>query len=307
MSEKLVVNRTLGFEIECGTSSAPWNISIPNTQSGSDGSVSVGRKYDAEMRTDPISDLNLLEEIYGTLVKDYEMEVNDSCGLHIHVDINDFNSFQQTLLARFGAGIQLLMFGLVDESRWDRNRSSHVSGEARNSYATKMHYGYSKIFNRSYVEQTIPFDTLEDIHSVINWVNNKRREKLREEGKSLRNSLWMGKYQWMHIGTRFGTVEYRIFNATDDYELAQKFGMLAYHIVEFIKGADLRQVKFLIKSLYKSESAEVAYGKLFDSIGLDEEFRPSILNQQAVDYIDEKYFKPYRESLVEVEAETEAS
>lgn len=306
-NQKLELTRTLGFEIECfvddvATETDDWGdtyvdydeLSIRHCEIGEDGSLYGGDGYSIEAKTDPISNLNTLEEVWSDL-EGYSFNVNQTCGLHIHVDTSDFNGNDKARLLRFAIGIENLMFALVDPSRSGRHGDE-------NEYCIKLHKSWRKIFRRSYVNQNIHANTY---ISLSNFINNLRQEKQRT-GTSDR--IWNGRYQWLNAEVgHCPTSEFRIFSSTTDMLQAQKFGMLAYHIIETVKHSTVSQLEFIIKSIYQQTSVEDMFTCFFDSIGLDSEFRPSILNQNKADYLETKYCEPNRVALLtNVEQESEA-
>lgn len=279
-NEKLKVNRTLGFELEGFVMD---DCSIGDSVSryadvGYDGSLCYGDGDAVEIRTEPINDLNIIEEIYEDLTRE-NWNVNDTCGLHIHVDTSDFRVKDQAKLLRFGAGMELLMYALVDKERYYGR-----GGDAENGggYCKKLHHSWRKIFKQELIgEQPIPYDTFDYLDELCDYVNSSTE---------ISNRCWNGKYQWLNANVQhYPTVEFRIFNATDDYLLVQKFGMLAYHMVETVKNSTVKQLSFIIKSVYESSSLDEMYEKFFNAIGLDYDFRPTVRNGQLADYIFNKY------------------
>jgi hypothetical protein len=287
MNEMLKVNRTLGFEIECGTETEYDEMTVRHSECGYDGSVECGYSS-TEVRTDPIKDLNLLKEVYED-IHTYDMDVDNSCGLHIHVDKSDYTVKDTAKLLRFGKGIERLMYGLVDNSRCDWNDSCHKHSEPYYEYCRSIHYSWRHIFKKEWLDgETIPFDSFYHIDNMISWVNTKKNFR-RSSSK-----MWNGKYQWLNCRTSYPTVEFRIFHATTDYKETQRFGMLAYHIVETVKNSTVRQLNFIINSIHQATSVEEMYDKLFDSIGLAHEFRMDIRNHQMARHLDEKYCQANR-------------
>lgn len=290
-NSKLELTRTLGFEIECfadlPTYTDSWgdtcvdydNFDINYCEIGGDGSLHGGHGEPVEVKTDPIKNLNTVETVFNEL-SGYDMNVNNTCGLHIHVDTSDFNGNDKAKLLRFGAGIELLMFSLVDSDRY-YGRSDRSS---ENEYCIKLHKDWRKIYRRSYVNQNIHAN---EYSHLSDFIMNLRQER-RNNGNTDR--IWNGRYQWLNAQVDgIPTVEFRIFSATEDYTQAQRFGMLAYHIVETVKNSTVEQIKFIIKSIYQSTSIDEMFTKLFDSIGLDMEFRPYILNDRVAEYLNNKY------------------
>lgn len=295
-NSKLELTRTLGFEIECfaelPTYTDSWGdtevdydeFSIRNCEIGGDGSLYGGTGSSVEVKTDPISNLNIVEEVFNELAE-YDMNVNNTCGLHIHVDTSDFNGNDKARLLRFGIGIENLMYALVDESRSNRNGD-------HNEYCIKLHKHWRKIFRRSFINQSIHDITFNHLSSFVQAVRNQRQNDRNGD------RIWNGRYQWLNAEVgHCPTSEFRIFSATDDYMQAQKFGMLAFHIIETVKHSTVSQLEFIIKSIYQQTSVEDMFDCFFESIGLDTEYRPSILNQHKADYLESKYCAVNRQAL----------
>lgn len=280
MSEKLKVTRTLGFEIEGYADEEYSELIIANCDVDYDGSLDEGDEdgYGVEVKTQPIKDLNQLQDVYDELINEHAFFVNESCGLHIHIDISDFKATEIAKLMRFGCGIELLMYSLVEKYR------------ATNSYAIKINKPWRKIYRSEETMQVATDDSYESIQQIANRIQSLTGR-----------DTWVGKYQWINPHTPYKTAEFRIFNATIDYKEAQRFGMLAYHIIETVKNSTVEQLEFIIKSLYKSLTAEEMYEKFFDSIGLEPEFRMEVKNISKLEYIDEKYLSKNREKAKVVE------
>jgi hypothetical protein len=292
-NSKLELTRTLGFEIECFVDHQFYDddddyheLDIIHSEVGSDGSLYGGDGDECEVKTMPIKNLNKVEEVYSDL-DNYSMNVNSTCGLHIHVDNSDFTVHDKARLLRFGAGIELLMFSLVEPERfYGRNN------QGQNEYCTKLHKGWRKIFRPSFIKQSnIPWNTFGGVSELEQYV---RRNSSHSDSQ-----IWNGRYQWLNARVSHApTVEFRIFSATEDYKQAQKFGMLAYHVVETVKNSTLDQLHFIIKSIYQATSLDEMFNRFFDSIGLDQEFRPEILNDRLAERLETKYCQVNREQLV---------
>jgi hypothetical protein len=278
-NQKLKVNRTLGFEIEGFLSEGTRGLDLRNlAEQDWDGSLSYGNGDAVEIKSIPINDLNDVEAIYEIL-EHKGLNVNDTCGLHIHVDVSDFSIKDKAKLLRFGAGIELLMYALNERERFygRGNRDADNGGE----YSRKLHHSWRKIFRADLLPEAIPYDSFHDMDDLYEYINNNTE---------ITGRCWNGKYQWLNADVgRYPTVEFRIFNATENYELAQKFGMLAYHIVETVKNSTVKQLSFIINSIYKGKSLDEMYERFFNSIGLDEEFRMQTQNADLADYIYNKY------------------
>lgn len=286
-NENLKVTRTLGFELE-GFAYDADRLDVSYSDVGYDGSLCYGRGDAVEVRTKPIRNLNLLEEIYSDL-RDEDFNVNPTCGLHIHVDTSDFTIKDKAKLLRFGAGIELLMYSLVEPHRYyGHNMFNDDDDDERerreNGYCIKIHKSWRKIFRDSFISQPIPFNDFTCLNELGDYITHNGQSSSR---------CWNGKYQWLNANVNnYPTVEFRIFNATEDFNLVQKYGMLAYHIVETVKNSTVKQLTFIINSIYESTSIEEMYNKLFDAIGLEGEFRLGTQNDELADYIHNKYCLP---------------
>jgi hypothetical protein len=297
-NQKLKLSRTLGFEIECFLDNVPYHtndwgdrypdyeeINYSNCEVGGDGSLYGGDGTGIEVKTHPINDLNIVESVFGELSDD-GMNVNDTCGLHIHVDTSDYSVEDKVRLLRFGAGIELLMFSLVDDTRY----YGRSDDDNHNGYCIKLHKDWRKIYRKDYINQDIDYSDMHDIEDFTEYVQETRRR----ERQSSR--IWNGRYQWLNASVSgIPTCEFRIFSSTEDYQQAQRFGMLAYHIIETVKYSTVSQIRFIIKSIYQETTTDGMFRKFFDSIGLDEEFRPSVQNERVEAYLDSKYCQRNRE------------
>lgn len=291
-NQKLLLNRTVGLELEGHARNISNMNKIKYADVGGDGSLRGGDGV--EVRTIPLSDLNKLQPIFKVLGK-HSFHKGTDAGLHVHVDISDFTVEQKVNLIRFSISIEHLMYVIND---------SYRSG---NSYCEKLHKDWRKVYRKSYFKRPIPFDQFRTLAHFIDYARNNAN---RTGGSNSNRPLWNGRYQWLNAQTRYGTVEFRIFEAVDEIEQATKFAMLAYHIVETVKHSTLKQLMFIKKTVYAQKSVDEMLVKLCEGIGLDPEFKPSIHNSQLATTIDNKFCKPNREAeekaLAEAQAEAEA-
>jgi hypothetical protein len=151
------------------------------------------------------------------------------------------------------------------------------------------------LFRRSFVNQNFPWETFSSLGRLTDYV--------RRNSSHRHHNIWNGRYQWLNADVEgYPTCEFRIFSATENYELAQKYGMLAYHIIETAKNSTIEQIKFIIKSIYQTSSIDEMLTRFFDSIGLDQEFRLEVQNGELATYIDNKFCRPNRENVASEEA-----
>jgi hypothetical protein len=204
--------------------------------------------YGVELKTEPINDLSILDEAWKDM-QNFGWHIDEKAGTHVHVEINDFNQYEKTKLLRFGKGIERIMFMFVENYR------------NRNSYCEKIHKGWRKVFDP-------------ESRNFIVWdefnLGNGLDRFLSNDLYSDNNAIWNGRYQWMNVlGSRFSTVEFRIFHAVSDIKDLKNQVQLAHAIVELVKHSSIEQLEFIIKELYRQRSVKSTVNKFFEALGLD--------------------------------------
>jgi hypothetical protein len=264
---EIFLNRSVGLEIEGYTTTHPKRLSSHLYEIHSDGSLrnsswSDDRPYGVEVATQPLRNLVALEEIMGKL-RDNGWSVDDCAGTHIHVSIEDFTEYDKAKLLRFGKGIERIMFMFVQEYR---------NG---NGYCRTLHGSWRKLFWKEH-RKSIQWEELEK-------TGEKLLYYLRRNGTSINNE----KYSWMNVyGSKYPTVEFRLFHAVETAEEAQQFALMVHNIVEVAKESEPKELQKMLRYLYDSESPEQVASKFAEIIGLPNV--PAIVGEEARAYMVKK-------------------
>ncbi len=292
MNNELQLGRKVGIEMEGYIENFPEDVDMVGVKIKQDGSLGNSdwdyedEPYGVELCTEPMTDLSLLHEIWNDMVH-HNWSVNTSAGTHIHVDISDFSVLEKVKLLRFGKGIERIIFLFVDDYR---------NG---NEYCIKLHKDWRKVFRGDNQFSDIDWNGIPD--DEFEGVNDFLYEKFRnpERYYSDRDEIiWNGKYQWMNIfGSRYPTVEYRLYQAVENIEVLIKQARMSEAIVNLVKNHSLAQLEYIIRELYKQETVESVVEMFFETLGLD--FKLEVYGERAKKYLEEKLSKNTVSEVVE--------
>lgn len=273
------LTRRIGIEMEGYIDTYPESAEIYGVRIGEDGSLENSdwddefEPYGVELRTDPFTDLN---ELYRTWkeMESYGWNVDDRAGTHIHVEISDFTPYDMTKLLRFGKGIERIIFMFVQDYRYE------------NDYCLPLHKAWRLMFRKNSKYKDIPWDQIRNKEYFSDYLVETFGRETRGY-RSRGNAPWNGKYQWLNVlGTRYPTVEFRLFHAVEDVEELIKQARLAEAIVNFSKNTTLEQMEFVLKELYAQTSVEDLTAKFFSALGLD--FELPMVGSEAKAYLVDK-------------------
>lgn len=165
----------IGLEIECfGKSRRVVQALIfehdlgQYVQIGEDSSIQRDSGYadDYELRClIPQNKLHFVLAKLGKVFKTANIHVNDSCGLHVHLDMRtrDVNECYEKLIK-----FQNLMFSLVDEDRWENDYCKYANvfnrGERYNAINIEAYHRHKTIEIRLHHGTT-------NVKVIENWVN----------------------------------------------------------------------------------------------------------------------------------------
>lgn len=152
----------------------------------------AGRDYQVEL-VSPIchyEDIARIQELVRTLKREGRMQVNQSCGLHVHVDGSRFDPRTLRNLANLVANKEDLIY-----------RALNVSTEREAHYCRKTRQAFLEELNRVKPKD---FETFRRI-----WYQDSGRNQHHGHYDDSR-------YQCLNLHSFFekGTVEYRVFNGT---------------------------------------------------------------------------------------------
>jgi hypothetical protein len=110
--EELQLGRTVGIEMEGYFMNRPYDsLRFPEgITKTTDGSLA---DYGVELKTKPITDLRVIDEIFKSMVDQGWTPGRTTAGTHVHVDLSDFNAYEKVKLLWFGYHIQNIMYAFV--------------------------------------------------------------------------------------------------------------------------------------------------------------------------------------------------
>jgi hypothetical protein len=275
------LGRTIGVEVEGYTGMYNTMISnrVRHSQMKYDGSLGNGRNNRGlEIVTQPISKLDLLDEVFEDINKYQWTTGRGRAGTHIHVDSRDYNVLDRIKMAIFMRRIEDVMFMLVKKSRYSRGRGS------RNTYCRPISDGWRELLKD--LENRYPKYDLTKYTNIGNLQYDIiTQERLRHSPLRLPNTI---RYQYVNIwSSSHNTIEFRIFHAIRTPKDAKIFTLIAYHLVELVKYSTLEHLDYLADVIInKSTSAEDMVTKFGEAIGLP--FTPKIYNTELAERVNNR-------------------
>lgn len=114
------IDRLLGLELEfiADTSYEPPNVSMWG-DTKPDGSLSYtsGREAGVEFASRPLSGDKFVEMVQAVTTACSPHDVNDSCGMHLHIDMYGYSALQRSNIVTWWKATEPLWFCLVDPDR----------------------------------------------------------------------------------------------------------------------------------------------------------------------------------------------
>lgn len=181
--------------------------------------------YPVEVRSEPISDTGSLYEVYEAL-REKGWFVNDRAGLHVHVEVVDYELREFQKLALLGLAIEPFIFGVTGERRYN------PSG-----------YGYSRGYN-----------TPEYRERILRFIQ-QRGITLHNEVQHFHTQRYMGlNFQAYNRGRP--TIEFRYFSPQDNPEKVEAYVELVTKMVEFAKHAKREHIAVIVEKLESVQGFE---------------------------------------------------
>ncbi|RPK20136.1 amidoligase family protein [Paenibacillus xylanexedens] len=271
---ELMLNRTVGLEIEGYMKKSPRNLSIENCSIKRDGSLSNywwsddGRMYGVEVVTKPLDSLTPLGEIFEQILEQ-GWSASGRASLHVHVDAQDFTFQDRLKLAQFAKCVEDVMFLFVKNRRYN------------NQYCRLMPNGYKDVLSIEGIEK------VQDYRSLIDHAQSIR-------GHSSSLQLTLNRYQWANIfKSHYNTIEFRLFHPIRKAEDGAKFAYLVHNFVNLVKSSSHEQLAFIAQSIQQESNIELKAKKLLDSLGID--FELPIINERAKESLEKKMLASNRE------------
>ncbi|RPK19975.1 amidoligase family protein [Paenibacillus xylanexedens] len=278
MNNELAVRRKVGIEMEGYIENYPEDVELVGVKIKQDGSLDncdwdyLNEPFGVELCTEPMTDISLLREVWKDM-KHNNWTVDDRAGTHIHVDVSDFSVEEKVKLLRFGKGIERIIFLFVDDYR------------NNNEYCYPLHKEWRKVFRGDNKYADIDWNSITD--DEFEGVNEYLYQRFRNPDRYYSDReqvIWNGKYQWMNIfGSRYPTVEYRLYQAVEDVEVLIQQALMSEAIVNLVKNHSLAQLEYIIRELYKQETVDATVEMFFETLGLD--FKLEVRGERAQKYL----------------------
>ncbi len=270
--EELLLNRTVGLEIEGYMKGNPRDVQIDKCTIKRDGSLSnyywqAGRPYGVEIVTEPLENLAPLEGIFGKIVEQ-GWSASGRASLHIHVDAQDYTFQDRLKFAQFAKQIEDVMFLFVKNRRYN------------NRYCRLLPSGYSEVLGIEGMEEIKSYRALTNhYHEVVGY----------ERGR-----ISMDRYHWANIfHSHYNTIEFRLFHPIRKAEDGAKFAYLVHNFVNLVKSSSREQLEFIAQSIQQESNIELKAKKLLDSLGIS--FELPIMNEPAKEALKRKQLASNRE------------
>jgi hypothetical protein len=267
----LYLNRTVGLELEGYLRTNPRTViddgGIPHCDIRRDGSLfnsnwrNSSSTYGVEVVTDPLSDLEPLEEILKEITS-YGWSASGRASLHVHVDTSDFTMQDKLKAAYFGKKVEDVMMLFTKNRRYD------------NRYCRLL----PNFFEKLIYEQIGESDT-RDIYTLYRYIERTK--------SSTQANNYLDRYRWINIfNSSNPTIEFRMFHPIRTAEDGGKFAYLVHNFVNVVKHSSIEQLEFIAESIEEEPDIQLKARKLLDSLGIPYEL--PILNQRAIVSINNK-------------------
>lgn len=203
-----------------------WSISVVN-----DGSINGNNPF--ELNTSPVNgDLFLLQtKDIAKALKTSGAMVNESCGMHVHVDARDFEFWEIEKLIRLYSVIEPTLFKMVPAHR-RKNRFCVECGETlvkdldtnlKNNKVLDMNGRLKKIDIKNAIADTV---YKEDKSTLQNMRINKYAT-----GAHASNTRYnaLNIHSWVYRGS----IESRLYQGVTDYESIVNWSMMWAYILDY--------------------------------------------------------------------------
>ena len=214
-----------------------------------DSSISGSRG--TEVNTNPAAGnifLQRMDEL-GEIVQDCEHD--SSCGMHVHVDANDYSQWDLRKLIMLWAGVESTMYELIARQRWGNT--------------------YCMVSSRRYVRALLSDDTIpavgdednpEDVGKSLNpahsWGERIAQAVYEDHGRDICGRGGEGKrykydhsrYHGLNLHSYFfrKTIEVRLFESTTSVETLKNWPLICGHIVDFASRSTERTIMDMLRS-----------------------------------------------------------
>jgi hypothetical protein len=273
------LGRTIGVEVEgyTGMYRVMTNNRVRHSQMKFDGSLGNSRTSQGiEVVTQPITKLDLLDEVFEDITK-YQWSIGrGKAGTHVHVDATDYNVLDRIKMAIFMNAIEKAMFLMVKKTRYSRGYGN------RNTYCRPISTGWREVLKM--LQDRYPSYDITKYTNIGNLQYDIiSKERLQYSPLRLPNTI---RYQYVNIwSSSHNTIEFRIFHAIRSAKDAKLFSLIAYHLVELVKYSTLEHLDYLADVIVnKSTSAEDMIVKFSEAIGLP--FTPKIYNLELAETVN---------------------
>lgn len=165
-----------------------------------------------EINTSPASGDLYIDQVYEICAKLKEAgaEVNNKCGLHIHIDARDLNYYDIRRLIKIYAFIENVLFSMVPDNR------------RKSKYCLPCGVEYSSLVEAG----KLPYAKVKA--DVIGGIYKKDRPERTEKYSQARYSA-LNIHSWFYRGT----IECRMFEGTIDPQHITLWGMMLANVVDY--------------------------------------------------------------------------
>jgi Putative amidoligase enzyme len=180
-----------------------------------------------------------VKKICKTLASSHA-KVDNSCGLHVHVDARDLNYHDMLRLINLYIVIEPILFSMVPK----RRRNTHYCKPCAGTY-TDAFNKYKNVYGNN-----LGFRTIKEM--VINAIYNDFNSKNRRGHKyTPARYVALNLHSWFYRGT----IEFRLFEGSIDPNEIINLGMLWANIIDFIVGTTDDEVRNIIYSVKNKKGA----------------------------------------------------
>lgn len=172
-------------------------------------------------------------------LSDSDVDVNNDCGLHVHVDASDYSQYDLRKLILLWTCVESSMYELVSRNRYD-NTYCKVSSDA---YASAMRA------NVPFAEKTKAHTWNERIGQLL-YEKSKARDAKKDKCEKYSGQRYFG----LNIHSFFfrKTIEVRLHESTTNAEILRNWPLVCAHIIEFASVKTETQILELLRSSMSS-------------------------------------------------------
>lgn len=184
---------------------------------GYDGSIDTdNNEKEYELRVlIPESQLKVVLKRLGLFLKEGRFRVNDSCGLHVHLDMRQrkmMDCYEKLLK------VQDILFGLVNKNRWNNQYCKYTNKNANNRFTAINKESFQK---HKTIEVRLHHGSI-DVKEIGNWINLLLKAINTKSPQAIKNRVgilkWTGKNKKLrsYVKSKFNPEFFKIKNSVVD-------------------------------------------------------------------------------------------